>query len=78
MAKSEIKIICPYIKRVFRNCIYCAPIADCFDCNAISFDTIATRDEYIFSFCACECWRGCVLAQLHVDINAPDSGIAQR
>lgn len=61
----ESRIICPYLKMVKKQKIICETTADGAVSVSLHFPGNAVRNEYIRSFCASGCWKGCPLAQFN-------------
>lgn len=63
---EEVELLCPYIQAV----LPCKVVCNFAVCNSITadFKTNAKRNEYIYNFCSCGCWRGCRIAAINGEI----------
>jgi hypothetical protein len=66
MDKIVANVKCPYflgdnIKSLRINCESCNEESVM---STLTFKTNKKRDEYIRDFCACGCWKGCVVARM--------------
>ena len=57
--RIEVKIRCPFFTSLVTRRINCEQVSDDMVSVSLYFENNKKRDEYIKSFCSCECMKGC-------------------
>ena len=73
--RIDMRMICPFYLEVYGRVIRCAPLNEAKSTDS-NFYNLEQRNRYIDNFCASHCWQGCIIAQMLLENDETNSGIA--